>query len=51
MKTKQQWQSGNWLDSMMNVLLIVLTLGMLGVGAFQMESASTHFTANAKWTA
>ena len=33
MKTNQQWKSDNTLDSVMNVLLIVLTLGVLGIGA------------------
>ncbi|MEP7084263.1 MAG: hypothetical protein ABI854_05955 [Betaproteobacteria bacterium] len=46
MKTNRQWQSGNWLDGMMNVLVIVLALGMLGAGAFQAEPTTTQLTAN-----
>ncbi len=49
MKTEQQWKSGNRLDSVMNVLLIVMALGMLGAGAFQVDDTPAHLTANANW--
>ena len=35
---KSIWKSGNCLDSVMNVLLIVLALGMLGSGAWEVDA-------------
>jgi hypothetical protein len=39
MNTKQQWKLADRLDTIMNVLLIVLALGVMGAGALEMESA------------
>jgi hypothetical protein len=47
MKTKHQWKSASRLDSILNVLLIVLALGVLGVGAMESEAGSPHATASA----
>ena len=41
MKSKRQWKPGDRLDSIMNVLLIVLALGVLGVGAMELEVGTT----------
>lgn len=41
MKTKNHWKSESRLDSIMNVLLIVLALGVLGVGAMEIETNVT----------
>ena len=48
MKTKHQWKSASRLDSILNVLLIVLALGVLGVGAIEFEAGSPHVTASAR---
>ena len=48
MKTKRQWKSVNRLDSIMNVLLIVLALGVLGVGAMEMDASVTHVASSAQ---
>ena len=37
MKGKHEWKPGDRLDSIMNVLLIVLALGVLGLGALEIE--------------
>lgn len=37
MESKNQWKEGHKLDSVMNVLLIVLALGVLGLGAVEMS--------------
>jgi hypothetical protein len=42
MKTKSMWTSGNRIDSIMNVLVIVLALGMLGLGAWEAEPNSVQ---------
>lgn len=39
MNTTSQWKSGNGLDSIMNVLLIVLALGVLGFGITEFEGS------------
>ena len=41
---KSIWKSGNRLDSVMNVLLIVLALGMLGLGAWEVEAQQARST-------
>ena len=42
MKTRDQWKSGNRLDTIMNVLLIVLALGVLGLGAIEIGAGVTQ---------
>ena len=37
MKSKNRWNQSHKLDSVMNVLLIVLALGVLGLGAVGMS--------------
>jgi hypothetical protein len=51
MKTKHQWKSGNKVDNIMNVLLIVLALGLLGVGAMEIESDAVHVASSAEQSA
>jgi len=46
MKTRSIWKSPNRLDSIMNVLLIVLALGVLGLGAWEVESNPVHIAAS-----
>ena len=41
MKTGK-WKSENCLDSVMHVLLIVLALGVLGLGAWEVESSANR---------
>jgi hypothetical protein len=48
MKRRNRWKSGNRLDSIMNVLLIVLALGVLGVGAIEMEANVTRGASSAQ---
>jgi hypothetical protein len=45
MKTKRQWNPGNRLDGILNVLLIVLALGVLGVGAMDIEANAAGYVA------
>ena len=42
MSNEHNWNSENRLDSVMNVLLIVLALGVLGLGAFDFGSDAVH---------
>ena len=48
MKTKNHWKSGSRLDSIMNVLLILLALGVLGVGALGIDANVTHVASSAQ---
>jgi hypothetical protein len=45
MKTRHKWKSGNGLDTILNVLLIVLALGVLGASALEIESGVTRTAA------
>ena len=45
MKGKHEWKPGDRLDSIMNVRLIVLALGVLGVGAMEMEANAAGYEA------
>jgi hypothetical protein len=45
MKTSQDWKPASRIDTVMNVLLIVLALSVLGVGAFEYEAPATHASA------
>ena len=42
MKTNKQWKSTSRLDTIMNILLIVLALGVLGGEAVDVEANLTH---------
>lgn len=42
MKTRHEWKPANRLDSIMNVLLIVLALSVLGLGALEMHIGTTQ---------
>jgi len=46
MKTQSIWKSPNRLDTIMNVLLIVLALGTLGLGAWEVESNPGHIASS-----
>ena len=51
MKTKRNWKSGSRLDTVMNVLLIVLALGVLGVSAFEVEVDAGRMASNSEMQA
>ena len=48
MRNKRGWKSANRLDSIMNVLLIVLALGVLGVSAIEFDLGVARDTSSAE---
>ena len=46
MKTKSVYKSGDHLDTIMNVLLFVLAIGVLGLGAWEVQTQPFNRTAS-----